>query len=64
MCKTNTRKTLKILFTITDACAKTAVLEICSEKKTRVSVVGTFKNTYIVTVHCWYIKDAFAGFCQ
>ena len=46
---------------ITDAC----VFEICSEKNTRESVVvGTFKNTCTVAVHCWYIKDAFAGFCQ
>ena len=45
---------------ITDAC----VFEICSEKNTRESVVvGTFKNTCTVAVHCWYIKDAFAGFC-
>ena len=29
---------------ITDACFKIVVLEICSEKKTRKSVVGTFKN--------------------
>ena len=35
-----------------------------SEKKTKESVVGTFKNTVAVAVHCWYIKDAFAGFCQ
>ena len=46
---------------ITDAC----VFEICSEKNTRESVVaGTFKNTCTVAVHCWYIKDAFEGFCQ
>ena len=31
---------------------KTAVLEICSEKKTRESVVETFKNTVTVAVHC------------
>ena len=49
---------------ITDACFKIAVLEICSEKKTRVSVVGTFRNICTVSVHFWYIKDAFAGFCQ
>ena len=49
---------------ITDACFKIAVLEICSEKKTRVSVVGTFRNICTVPVHFWYIKDAFAGFCQ
>ena len=41
-----------------------AVLEICSEKNTRESVVGTFKNICTVAVHCWYIKDAFVGFCQ
>ena len=27
-------------------------------------VVGTFKNICTVPVHCWYIKDAFAGLCQ
>ena len=27
-------------------------------------VVGTFKNTYTVLVHCWYVKDVFEGFCQ
>ena len=48
---------------ITDACVKIAVLEIWSEKKTRESVVGTFKVICTVAVHCWYIKDAFVGFC-
>ena len=48
---------------ITDVCVKIAVLEICFEKKTKESVVGTFKNTCTVTVHSWYIKDAFAGYC-
>ena len=43
---------------------KTAVLEICSEKKTKVSVAGTFKNLCTAPVHCRYIKYAFAGFCQ
>ena len=47
---------------ITDACVKIAVLEICSDKNTKESVVGTFKNIYTVAVHCWYIKDAFVGF--
>ena len=41
-----------------------AVLEICSDKNTGESVVGTFKNICTVAVHCWYIKDVFAGFCQ
>ena len=36
---------------ITDACVKVTVLGIYSEKKTRESVVGTFKK-------------CFAGFCQ
>ena len=49
---------------ITDDCDKIAVLEICSEKNTRESEVGTFENICTVAVHCWYIKDAFAGFCQ
>ena len=31
--------------------SKTAVLEICSEKKTRESVVVTFKNICTVAVH-------------
>ena len=39
-----------------------AVLEICSEKKTRESVAETFKNKVAVGVHCWYIKDASAAF--
>ena len=39
--KTNTRKALKILFTITDACIERAVLEIFLENKTKESVVGT-----------------------
>ena len=47
---------------ITGACIKTAVLEICSEKKTKVFAVGTFKNICTGAVHCWYVKDAFAGF--
>ena len=37
---------------ITDTCVKIAVLEICSEKNTRESVVETFKNICIVAVHC------------
>ena len=41
-----------------------AVLEIYIEKKTTAYVVGTFKNTYRVAVHCRYIKHAFAGLCQ
>ena len=41
-----------------------AVLEIYSKKKTRESVVGTLKNISAVVVHCWYIKEAFAEFCQ
>ena len=41
-----------------------AVLEIYIEKKTTAFVVGTFKNTYTVAVHCRYIKHAFAGLCQ
>ena len=43
---------------------KLAALDICSEKNTRESVVGTFKNICTVAVHYWYIKDAFAGFYQ
>ena len=49
---------------ITDACVKITVLEICYEKKTRKSVVGTFKNKCTRAVPCWYIKDVLAGFCQ
>ena len=37
---------------MTDACVKIAVLDICSEKKTRESVVGTLKNISTVAVHC------------
>ena len=48
---------------ITDACVKIAVLEIFSEENTRESVVRNFKNISTVAVPCWYIKDAFAGFC-
>ena len=29
---------------LTDSCVRIAILEICSEKKTRESAVGTFKN--------------------
>ena len=36
---------------ITDACVKIAVLEMCSGKNTRESVVGTFKNICTVAVH-------------
>ena len=49
---------------IIDACVKIAVLEICSKKNTKESVVGTFKNRCKVALYCWYVKDAFAGFCQ
>ena len=49
---------------ITVAFVKIAVLEIFSPLKTRESVVGSIKNTCTVMVHCWYIKDAFAGFWQ
>ena len=49
---------------ITDACVKIAVLDICSDKNTRESIAGTFENICTVAVHCWYIKCAFAGFCQ
>ena len=48
----------------TDGCVKIAVLEICSEKNNRESVVGTVKNICIVAVHCWYLEDTFAEFCQ
>ena len=44
---------------ISDACVKIAVLEICSEKKTKEFVVGTFKSICTVAVYCSYIKDAF-----
>ena len=37
---------------------------MCSEKKTKESVVGTFKNICTAAVYCWYIKDAFARFSQ
>ena len=39
-----------------------AVLEICSDKNTGESVVGTFKNICTITVHCWYIKDVLQDF--
>ena len=48
---------------ITNVCVKTAVLEICPEKSSRESVVGTFKNKRTVAVDCLYIKDAFARLC-
>ena len=44
---------------ISDACVKIAILEICSEKKTKEFVVGTFKSICTVAVYCSYIKDAF-----
>ena len=53
-------KTLKNLFTSNDVCCKIAVLEICFEKKTKESV----STASTVGVPCYYIKDAFAGFCQ
>ena len=31
---------------------------------TKETVVRTFKNIWTVAVHCWYLKEAFAGFCQ
>ena len=40
------------------------MLKICSGTKARESVVETFKNICTVAVHCWCIKDAFAGFWQ
>ena len=49
---------------ITYACVKIAVLEICSEKNNRESVVRTFKNICTVSVYWWYINNAFALFCQ
>ena len=52
------------LHVITDAYVKIAALEIFSEENTREYVVGSFKNLCTVAVHCWCIKDAFAGFCQ
>ena len=32
--------------------------------KTKASVVRIFKTICTVKVHCWYIKDNFAGFFQ
>ena len=40
--------------------SKKTFVEICFGKKTKESVVGTFKSICTVVVHCWYIKDAFA----
>ena len=40
--------------------SKKTIVEICFGKKTKQSVVGTFKSICTVVVHCWYIKDAFA----
>ena len=37
---------------ITDVCVKIVVLKVCFEKKTKESVVGTFKNTSRVRLHC------------
>ena len=44
----------------TDVCVKT----IFFEKKTKESLVEIFEIICTVAVHCWYIKDAFAGFCR
>ena len=33
-------------------------------KEDQTSVVGAFENICRVAVRCWYIKDAFAEFCQ
>ena len=57
-------KTLKnYLKIITVVCVKIAVAEICFEEKTNGYVVESFKSMFTVSVHCWYIKDAFASFC-
>ena len=49
---------------IADACVEVAVLEIYSEKKTRKSVIGTFKKISTVAVHCWYIKMLLQNFIK
>ena len=36
---------------ISDTCFKIAVLELCSQKKTRQSAVGSFRNTGAIAVH-------------
>ena len=57
-------KTLKnYLKIIAVVCVKIAVAEICFEEKTNGYVVESFKSIFTVSVHCWYIKDAFASFC-
>ena len=50
---TTTRREESLLYlqVIYDACVKIAVLEIYSEKKTRESVVATFKNICTTAVH-------------
>ena len=54
----------KYLQVITNACVKTAVLEVCFEKNSKEAVVGIFKIICTVGGHCWYIKYDFAGLCQ
>ena len=49
---------------VTDATVKIAVLEIRFEKKSKESIVGTFKNICTVAVHGWYIKDALQDFAN
>ena len=59
------RKTLKVIFTSNYwSLFKNNCFEICFEKKTKESVVGTFKNISTVGAHYWYTKGAFARLCQ
>ena len=53
-----------LLGIFTDACVKIAIPEIYSKKKTRESVVATFKDISTVAVHGCYIQDIFTEFCQ
>ena len=63
--KSMQEKLLKFyLQVINYACVKIVVLEIFSEKKTRESLVRTFKSICAVAVQCWYIKDSFSRFCK
>ena len=65
-CKTNMAKKIwkTYLQVIADVFCFVAVLEKCFEKKTKESVVETFRDISTVGVHCWYIKYSFAGACQ
>ena len=65
MIKKYARETLKILFTgnYWCLCQNSCARNIFWKEVQRIGS-WNFKNICTVAVYCWYIKDAFAGFCQ